>query len=110
MPLAFLAMHEEPKKGENDEILEIWEEVWSDGVPGSEAGIQLYLKEIMAILTAAIESQQWQMKAQAARAMGKIGQKLETSIPVKEERLLLTVLLNGLSGRTWVGKEPSCKP
>ena len=105
MPVAFLAMHEELRKGENDEILEIWEEVWSDGVPGTEGGIQLYLKEIMALLTVAIESQQWKMKAQAARAMGKIAQKLEKSISVEDEKKILFVLINALSGRTWTGKE-----
>ena len=45
LPVAFLAMHEEKRAdAENEDILEIWGEVWSDGTPGTEGGIRLYLK------------------------------------------------------------------
>ena len=38
-------MHEEKRAdGDNEDILEIWGEVWSDGTPGTEGGIRLYLK------------------------------------------------------------------
>ena len=104
MPLAFLAMHE-AKSEDNSEILDVWDEVWTDGTPGTESGIRLYLKEIVALLSSAIESQQWKMKAQAARAMGAIGSKLKSQIPTKEQSDLLIQLLEGLSGRTWSGKE-----
>ena len=33
MPLAFLAMHE-AKNESNTDILEVWDEVWTDGTPG----------------------------------------------------------------------------
>ena len=49
MPVAFLAMHEE-KTAENQEVLEVWEEVWGEGTPGSEGGIRLYLSELMELL------------------------------------------------------------
>ena len=105
VPLTFLAMHEQPVKGENDGILEIWEEVWSDITPGTEGGIRIFLVEIMALLSLAIESTQWKMKAQAARAMGTIASKLGNSLPMKDQGRLLTILINALSGRTWDGKE-----
>ena len=110
LPVAFLAMHEEKRRadsdgGDNEDILEIWEEVWSDGTPGTEGGIRLYLKEIVSILEVAIESQQWRVKAQAARAMGTVAAKLGPGLPQKEQRLLLTILINALAGRTWDGKE-----
>ena len=30
--------------------VEVWEEVWQEGTPGSEGGIRLYLSEIMEVL------------------------------------------------------------
>ena len=104
LPIAFLAMHEE-KTEANKESLEVWEEVWNEGTPGTEGGIRLYLTEIISLLSAAIESPQWKIKAEAARAMGTVAHKLEDAIPVKEQKHLLTILLNGLAGRTWNGKE-----
>jgi proteasome component ECM29 len=66
MPVAFLAMHEE-RTPESTEVLEVWEEVWQEGTPGSEGGIRLYLSELMEVLPQALESAQWSVKAQAAR-------------------------------------------
>ena len=31
-------------------VLQVWEEVWQEGTPGSEGGIRLYLAEIMEVL------------------------------------------------------------
>jgi proteasome component ECM29 len=110
LPVAFLAMHEEMRPArENEEILEIWQEVWSDGTPGAQGGTRLYLKEIMAILEVAIELQQWKVKAQAARAMGTVATTLGETFPLKEQQLLLTILINSLAGRTWDGKEAVVK-
>jgi len=39
MPLVFMAKHEKPN-GSNEEIIEVWEEVWSEGTPGTEGGIR----------------------------------------------------------------------
>ena len=55
----------------------------------------------MAILEVAIESQQWRVKAQAARAMGTVATKLGPGLPQREQKLLLTILINALAGRTW---------
>ena len=104
MPLAYLAMHE-PKSESNGEILDVWDEVWTDGTPGTESGIRLYLKEIVALLTVTLESPQWRIKAQTASAMATIGSKLKSDLPAKEQGQLLVQLLEGLSGRTWSGKE-----
>ena len=46
LPISFLAMHQE-KTAASSDILEVWEEVWLEGTPGTEAGIRLYLPEIM---------------------------------------------------------------
>jgi len=104
MPIAFLAMHEE-KNPTNTEVLEVWEEVWLDGTPGSEGGIRLYQSEIMDLLPQALGSNQWAVKAQAARAIGTIATKLGGTIQPAIQKKLLELLLSGLEGRTWAGKE-----
>ncbi|TRY72263.1 hypothetical protein TCAL_11939 [Tigriopus californicus] len=106
LPIVFLAMHEEKRAdNENEELLQIFEEVWLDCTPGTEAGIRIYLKEIMSILSLAIESQQWKVKAQTARAISTIAKKLGSSLPTEQTQEFLILLLNALSGRTWDGKE-----
>ena len=104
LPIAFLAMHQE-KTHSTTEILEVWEEVWLEGTPGTEAGIRLYLTEIMELLPLALTSQQWPVKAQAARAMGTVATKLAANIQPDTQTRLVTLLLSGLEGRTWAGKE-----
>ena len=49
LPISFLAMHQE-KTAATADILEVWEEVWLEGTPGTKAGIRLYLTEIMELL------------------------------------------------------------
>ena len=63
------------------------------------------MKEIVALLSSALESSQWKMKAQSSKAMGAIGSKLKSQIPVKEQGTLLVQLIEALAGRTWTGKE-----
>merc|ERR1719341_3095950 len=104
MPIAFLAMHEE-KNTNNTEVLEVWEEVWLDGTPGSEGGIRLYQTEIMDLLPQALCSNQWPVKAQAARAIGTVATKLGGTIQPAVQKKLIGLLLTGLDGRTWDGKE-----
>ena len=104
LPIAFLAMHQE-KTATTTEMLEVWEEVWLEGTPGTEAGIRLYLTEIMELLPLALTSQQWPVKAQAARAMGTVATKLAANIQPDTQTRLVTLLLSGLEGRTWAGKE-----
>ncbi|KAL5016584.1 hypothetical protein ScPMuIL_006173 [Solemya velum] len=109
LPLAFFAMHEKKDDGESvsksDEILSAWEEVWIDSTPGSEAGIKLYLTEIVELSQECLESQSWKTKAQAAAAMSTVASKLGSDLGPPHLGSLLTALLTGLQGRTWSGKE-----
>jgi len=105
MPIAFLAMHEEAAVEGTTNLKEVWEEVWQEGTPGSEGGIRLYLNEIMDILPKALESGQWTVKAQAARAMGTVATKLGGTINPQVQRRIGGMLVNALGGRTWAGKE-----
>jgi len=104
MPIAFIAMHEE-KNTTNSEVLDVWEEVWLDGTPGSEGGIRIYQSEIMELLPQGLGSNQWPVKAQAARAIGTVATKLGETIQPQVQKKLIDLLLAGLEGRTWTGKE-----
>lgn len=72
--------------------------------PGTEAGIRLYLSEIVSLLSTSILSQTWSLKSQTARAMATVAQKLGAQLCPPYLDQLLAALLEGLSGRTWEGK------
>lgn len=107
LPLAFFAMHE--KEPENTDKTEkktsMWEEVWIDATPGTEAGLRLYLEEIVSLLGETITSQSWSTKAQAAAAMSSVASTLKDRLGPPHLGHLLNTLLAGLYGRTWTGKE-----
>lgn len=42
----------------------MWEDIWNDVTPGSEAGIKQHMSEISAVLESALNSPSWTMKAQ----------------------------------------------
>ncbi|KAL4235658.1 hypothetical protein ACF0H5_004053 [Mactra antiquata] len=111
MPLAFLAMHEDTAEGKNkdNDSLSLWEEVWLEVTPGTEAGIRLYLTEIVDLLQETLQSQSWSTKAQAARAMSMVAEKLGSNLGPPHLGKLLSALLVGLQGRTWTGKESLLK-
>ncbi len=44
----------------------------------------MYLKEILAMSTAALESPRWALKAQGARALAKVAQSLAEKAPERE--------------------------
>lgn len=71
---------------------------------GTEAGIKLYLSEIVELLRETLQSQSWSTKAQAARAMSTIADKLGSNLGPPHLGNLLSALLAGLQGRTWAGK------
>ncbi|KAL3868785.1 hypothetical protein ACJMK2_041546 [Sinanodonta woodiana] len=115
MPLAFLAMHEQKSTeavgvdGDSSGSLSLWEEVWLEITPGTEAGIRLYLGEIVELLQETVQSQFWTTKAQAAAAMNTVATKLGANLGPPHLGQLMSALLAGLQGRTWTGKESILK-
>ncbi|KAG7238407.1 hypothetical protein INR49_030914, partial [Caranx melampygus] len=109
LPLAFLGMHQAPgpdeEKGESHDAT-LWAEVWQENVPGSFGGIRLYMTELIAITQKALQSQSWKMKAQGAAAMATVAKEQTGSLVAPHLGLVLTALIQGLSGRTWAGKKP----
>ncbi|XP_041357221.1 proteasome adapter and scaffold protein ECM29-like [Gigantopelta aegis] len=107
MPLAFFAMHEKVNKDDKSSETgdSVWEEVWQEVTPGTEAGLRLYLTEIVDLLYTSLESQLWSTKAQAAAAMSTVASKLGSNLGSPHLGVVLKALLTGLQGRTWEGKE-----
>ncbi|XP_032418373.1 proteasome adapter and scaffold protein ECM29 [Xiphophorus hellerii] len=112
LPLAFLGMHQAPgpdeEKGESHDAT-LWSEVWQENVPGSFGGIRLYMTELITITQKALQSQSWKMKAQGAAAMATVAKEQTGSLVAPHLGLVLTALMQGLSGRTWAGKEELLK-
>ena len=105
MPLTFFAMHAEKILGENEKTIELWTELWSEITPGTEAGIRQNLSVIAITLNTALESSSWTTKAQAANAVSTVATKLGATIDEEARNSLLNILVNGLQGRTWNGKQ-----
>lgn len=72
---------------------------------GTESGIKLYLKEIISLCEESLTHQSWSRKAQAARALKVIASKLKSNLQAPHVGSILSVLLEGLNGRTYDGKE-----
>ncbi|XP_019955953.2 proteasome adapter and scaffold protein ECM29 [Paralichthys olivaceus] len=112
LPLAFLGMHQAPgpdeEKGESHDAT-LWAEVWQENVPGSFGGIRLYMTELITITQKALQSQSWKMKAQGAAAMATVAKEQMGSLVAPHLGLVLTALMQGLTGRTWAGKEELLK-
>ncbi|XP_074545554.1 proteasome adapter and scaffold protein ECM29 [Halichoeres trimaculatus] len=112
LPLAFLGMHQAPgpdeEKGEGHDAT-LFAEVWQENVPGSFGGIRLYMTELIAITQKALQSQSWKMKAQGATAMATVAKEQTGSLVAPHLGMVLTALIQGLSGRTWAGKEELLK-
>ncbi|KAM4595605.1 proteasome adapter and scaffold protein ECM29 isoform 1-T1 [Fundulus diaphanus] len=112
LPLAFLGMHQaagpDEEKGEGHDAA-LWSEVWQENVPGSFGGIRLYMTELISITQKALQSQSWKMKAQGAAAMATVAKEQTGSLVAPHLGLVLTALMQGLSGRTWAGKEELLK-
>lgn len=105
LPLAFLAMHAHKTLEEDPTGTEVWEEIWQDNTPGTEAGLRLHLKEIMAVCEQGALSSNWAMKSQAGRALATLAEKVGKTLTGEQTTSLIELLINSLQGRTWAGKE-----
>lgn len=94
---------------ETENTVEVWNDIWSENSPGTETGIRQNIEVICDTLKNALESPSWNMKTQAANAVATVATKLGSTLEVKHRNVLLHILLSGLSGRTWNGKEKLLK-
>jgi proteasome component ECM29 len=102
LPFVFLAQHDPVER-----IREPFMETWSENTGGTGA-IKLYIREIMALITTHLESPQWRVKQVTALTLADaceaIGAEIREHLP-----LVMPLLLKGVGGRTWKGKEAVLK-
>ncbi|KAH8348771.1 hypothetical protein KR084_010854, partial [Drosophila pseudotakahashii] len=103
LPLIFFAMHEEANE-ETKANVELWKDLWNDVSPG-DAGIRLNLNVIIPKLETSLTDASWSRKAQAANAIQTIATRLSSSLDEPDRVRLIKLLLCGLQGRTFEGKE-----
>ncbi|XP_068677297.1 proteasome adapter and scaffold protein ECM29-like isoform X3 [Montipora foliosa] len=87
LPAVFFAMNEKKNTQASGNAYpsdSIWEEIWLENTPGTEAGIRLYLEEIVNITCPALTSQSWTTKAQASVTISTIAEKLALPWSVAE--------------------------
>ncbi|CAG8680578.1 13176_t:CDS:10, partial [Dentiscutata heterogama] len=99
LPLAYYGLHDS-----DTGIKNVWNQVWDENTAGSTSAIKLYLKELIDLLSTLLESPSWQTKHQAALTIADVAKIIEKSLlPYMAQ--VIPLLMDGLSGRTWVGKE-----
>lgn len=107
VPLVFFAMH--MTKNKNDPLsvahVEMWEDVWHEVASGTEIMLNRHIESVCSMLAQTLQSPSWNMKAQAARAICTVANKVGSNLEDKHFTSLVTILVNSLSGRTWEGKE-----
>lgn len=62
------------------------------------------MTELITITQTALQSQSWKMKAQGAAAMATVAKEQTGSLVAPHLGMILSALMQGLSGRTWSGK------
>ncbi|KFH67585.1 hypothetical protein MVEG_06317 [Podila verticillata NRRL 6337] len=86
----------------NKDISGIWKEVWEEHTTGSSSAVKLHADEILKQLSVQMTSASWNAKKQSAAALKAVAEVMDLSNSMET---LLPLVLDGLSGRTWEGKE-----
>jgi proteasome component ECM29 len=102
LPFVFLAKHDPVEA-----IREPFTETWSENTGGAGA-IKLYIREIMALLAGHLEDPRWRVKQVSALALGDACEVI--GVDIREHLdVVLPLLMKGVVGRTWKGKEAVLK-
>ncbi|KAF9098763.1 hypothetical protein BGX23_005338 [Mortierella sp. AD031] len=84
------------------DIAEVWKEVWEEHTTGAASAVKLYADEIVQLLSKQLTSASWNAKKQSAIALKAVSDVMDLT---KYMGTVLPLVLDGLSGRTWDGKE-----
>ncbi|OWM69124.1 hypothetical protein CDL15_Pgr025311 [Punica granatum] len=99
LPVIFISRFEDEKN-----ISNIFEELWEENTSGEQITLQLYMKEIVALICESISSSSWASKKKSAQATCKLSEVLGEALSPYHQ-VLLQSLMKELPGRLWEGKE-----
>jgi proteasome component ECM29 len=98
LPFVFMAKHD-PVEAVREPFIVTWNEN-----TGGAGAIKLYIREIMTLIAEHLEDSQWRVKQVSALTLAEacvaIGVEIEDHMD-----LVLPLLIRGVGGRTWKGKE-----
>ncbi|ODV86213.1 hypothetical protein CANARDRAFT_211632 [[Candida] arabinofermentans NRRL YB-2248] len=102
LPMAFIGKHDG-----NKEIAKLFDKEWSDSTSGGANAIKLYLKEIIDLVKANIQSTNFQIRQVIALSIIEVVDRLGDQFGHLSQYLsdLFTILLESLKGRSYAGKE-----
>ena len=102
LPFVFLAKHDPVES-----VREPFTETWSENTGGAGA-IKLYIREIMTLLSGRLEDPQWRVKQVAALTLADACEAI--GVDIRDHlALVMPLLLKGVGGRVWKGKEAVLK-
>ncbi|MFS8035264.1 putative armadillo-like helical, proteasome component Ecm29 [Helianthus anomalus] len=99
VPVIFLSRFEDDKN-----VSRLYEDLWEENMTSERLTLQLYIGEIVTLITEGIASSSWASKRKAAKAIVKLCEVLEESVS-SYHQVLLTSLMKEVPGRIWEGKE-----
>ncbi|XP_057515552.1 uncharacterized protein LOC130797079 [Amaranthus tricolor] len=99
LPVVFISRFEDDKH-----VSGLFEEVWEENTSGDNVTLQLYLGEMVSLITDSITSSSWNSKRKAALAITKLSEALHESLSTHCQ-VLLDSLLKEIPGRLWEGKD-----
>lgn len=98
-PFIFLGMHDT-----TDEVREYFDKTWKDNVSGPRV-IQLYLNEILGLVSQNLESPRWSIKHASALSVATATMSIDKEMDLSVASSIWPNLEKALSGKTWVKKE-----
>ncbi|KAH9605191.1 hypothetical protein KSS87_006616, partial [Heliosperma pusillum] len=99
IPVIFISRFEDDKH-----VSGLFEELWEENTSGDNVTLQLYLGEIVSLITESFMSSSWSSKRNAAQAITKLSETLRESLSTHCQ-VLLNLLLKEIPGRLWEGKD-----
>ncbi|RZF49156.1 hypothetical protein LSTR_LSTR008442 [Laodelphax striatellus] len=106
LPLVFFAMHTKTDKNAAAPLSDenVWEDMWLE-ISGGTDGLLKYVDDVLQLLEDTLQSSSWPVRAQSARAIKTIAEKIGKSIDQTKQDRVVDLLVQALQGRTWDGKE-----
>ncbi|KAF5447658.1 hypothetical protein F2P56_033192 [Juglans regia] len=99
VPVIFVSRFEDDKY-----ISGLFEELWEENTSGERVTLQLYLGEIVSLISESIASSSWASKRKSAQAICKLCEVLGESMSPYHQ-VLLQSLMKEVPGRLWEGKD-----